>query len=138
VNRANIGAKQRSVSEMRRSGKGSGGGLGMNKNVRVGVRKGAGAKAINHAGAAQLGQRQGNHVTHQGATRYGGVDLYSDGPGYNKAQYGNEVAKNVGDGGPGKGYVQYGQSGSQGCHGTPAQGNPPPKGELFPGWPAKR
>jgi hypothetical protein len=68
--------------------------------VHPGVRNGSGSKAINHAGASQIGARQGNHFTNGGAdgrmeSRYGGVDLYSTGPGYNKAPYGNEVAKNT-------------------------------------------
>ena len=29
-------------------------------------------------------------------------------------------------------------SGTQGTHGPVNPGNPPPAGELFPGWPAKR
>jgi hypothetical protein len=28
----------------------------------------------------------------------------------------------------------HGQAGSQGCHGAPAQGNPMPVGEIFPGF----
>jgi hypothetical protein len=48
---------------------------------------------------------------------------------------GNEVALNVKGGGPGKGYVQHGQSGSQGCHGKPDTGEPMPrKSEVFPGF----
>jgi hypothetical protein len=119
---------------MRRSGKGSGGGIGMNKNVRTNVRTGQGAKAIVPAGAAQLGLRQGNHPTNRDATRYGGVEIYSEGRGYNKVQYGNEVALNVRGGGPGKGRDPAMRSGSQGCHGTPAAGNPLPVGEIFPGF----
>jgi hypothetical protein len=42
----------------------------------------------------------------------------------------------VGKGGCGTGRTLYGQAGSQGTHGTPDRGNPPPTGELFPGWPA--
>ena len=85
--------------------------------VHPGVRTGSSSKAMNHAGVAQIGQRQGNHFTQGGAdgrmeSRYGGVDIYSDGPGYNKAKYGNEVAKNVGAGGPGTGRTVY-ASGTQ-------------------------
>jgi hypothetical protein len=112
-----------------------GGGIASRVNVEKPVRTGKGARAIVPAGTAQLGQRVGNHITEQGATRYGGVNLYSRGPGYNKSQYGNEVALNVKGGGPGKGYVQYGQSGSQGCHGKPDAGSPMPKAKpLWDGW----
>ena len=47
---------------------------------------------------------------------------------------GNSVALNVKGGGPGTGRTLYGQSGSQGCHGQPAQGErglPSTKGQ----WP---
>jgi hypothetical protein len=39
------------------------------------------AKAIVPAGVAQLGQRQGNHITERGSTSYGGVDM-AGGKGY--------------------------------------------------------
>jgi hypothetical protein len=39
------------------------------------------ARAKVPAGVAQLGQRQGNHVTTQGSTEYGGVDM-AGGKGY--------------------------------------------------------
>lgn len=41
--------------------------------------------AIVPAGVAQLGQRQGNHVTEQGSTQYGGVDM-AGGKGYEPPQ----------------------------------------------------
>ena len=106
--------------------------------VHPGVRTGSGAKAINHAGASQIGARQGNHFTNGGAdgrmdSRYGGVDLYSTGPGYNKAPYGNAKALDVGGGGPGTGRNVYAR-GTQGVQGNPASGNPTPAKELWPGW----
>jgi hypothetical protein len=111
------------------------GGLRSRNVVEKPVRTGKGARAIVPAGSAQLGQRQGNHVTEQGSTRYGGVDLYSNGPGFNKAQYGNAKALDVRGGGPGKGRTLYGQSGSQGCHGKPDAGSPMPKAKpLWEGW----
>jgi len=67
-------------------------GIQSKNKVRVDQRLGSGAKAINHAGVAQIGQRQGNHSTNRPATSYGGVDLFSAGPGFNKAKYGNEIA----------------------------------------------
>jgi hypothetical protein len=111
-----------------------GGGIKSRVNVETKVRTGRGAKAQSPAAVNQLGGHVGSHVTNRGDTGYRGEHLVR-GPGYNPAPgYGNAVALNVGGGGPGKGYKQYGQAGSQGCHGTPAQGNPPPAGELFPGW----
>ena len=115
-----------------------GGGIKSRVNVSVGQRLGSGAKAITPAGASQIGARQGNHFTNGGAdgrmnSRYGGVDLYSEGPGYNKAKYGNEIAKNVGGGGPGTGRTVYAR-GTQCVQGNVAPGNPPPAKELWPGW----
>ena len=118
-----------------------GGGIRSRVNVSVGQRLGSGAKAINHAGVAQIGARQGNHFTQGGAdgrmeSRYGGVDVYSTGPGYNKVKYGNEVAKNVGAGGPGTGRTIY-ASGSQCRTGAADPGNAPKAPALFPGWERK-
>lgn len=53
-------------------------------------------RAIVPAGVAQLGQRQGNHVTEQGSTRYGGVDM-AGGKGY-KAPSGPAASSGVGGG----------------------------------------
>jgi len=111
------------------------------RNVkRVDQRLGAGAKAIIPAGVAQIGQRQGNHFTEQGRdgrmhSSYGGIDMYSAGRGYNKTPYGNEVAQNTvcGVGGSRTVYSR----GTQGVQGNPASGNPPSRGDLFPGWERK-
>jgi hypothetical protein len=110
-----------------------GGGIASRVNVEKPVRTGKGAKAIVPAGASQLGQRQGNHVTEQGATRYGGVNLYSRGPGYNPVKYGNEVALNVKGGGLGAGRTVM-ASGSQCMTGPVNRGEPMPRKEIFPGF----
>jgi hypothetical protein len=111
-----------------------GGGIKSRQHVETKVKTGAPRERIRHSGVAQIGQRVGNHVTNQGATGYGGINPFGAGQGY-PSRLGNELALNVGGGGPGKGYKQYGQSGSQGCHGTPAKGDPMPKAkELWPGW----
>ena len=112
-----------------------GGGIKSRNVVEKGVRTGRGAKAQSPAAVNQIGVKVGSHVTNKGDTGYRGEDLVR-GPGYNVAPgFGNEVALNVGGGGPGKGRVLHGQAGSQGCHGTPAPGNPMPKAkELWPGW----
>src|SRR5262245_9995942 len=95
---------------MRRSGTGSGGGFGMNKNVEVGYRQGAQKKRVIPAGAAQLGQRQGNHSTEGGRIDYKGIGLFA-GQGY-VSELGNKLAQNVGKGGPGAGRNIY-KTGSQ-------------------------
>jgi hypothetical protein len=43
---------------------------------------------------------------------------------------------NVDGGGPGKGREVM-RTGSQSCHGAPAQGNPPPAGNPLAGWERK-
>lgn len=120
---------------MRRSGVGSGGGIGMNKNVEKSVRTGACAKAAHLGGVSQLGNKTGNHLTNKSSTSYRGDPLFA-GPGYNPVKYGNELATNVGAGGPGKGREVM-RSGSQGTHGSVVQGGPRianTKGE----WPDRR
>ena len=109
---------------MRRSGTGSGGGHGSKNIVHPKVRTGAGAKAAHEGGVSQLGNKVGNHITNKSATNYRGDPLFA-GRGYNPAKYGNEVALNVGKGGPGTGRTTY-ASGSQDCHGTPERGSPRP------------
>jgi hypothetical protein len=112
---------------MRRSGRGSGGGIGMNKNVEKSVRTGAGAKAAHLGGVSQLGNKVGSHVTNKSETGYRGDPLFA-GPGYNPSKYGNEVALNVGKGGPGKGGPGKGREvmpcGGQGTHGSVNPGKP--------------
>jgi hypothetical protein len=94
---------------MRRSGTGSGGGYGSRNVVDKPVRTGAGAKAAHLGGVSQLGNKVGDHLTNKSSTNYRGDPLYA-GPGYNPVKYGNELATNVGAGGPGKGRTLYGQS----------------------------
>jgi hypothetical protein len=114
-----------------------GGGI-KSRNVREqGNRTGKreGASRIRPSGAAQLGQRQGNHVTEQGSTGYGGLEINA-GPmgGVGAVKLGNEVALNVKGGGPGKGRTVM-PSGSQCMTGAPNKGDPMPKAKaLFPGW----
>ena len=123
---------------MRRSGVGSGGGIGMNKNVRPSVRTGTGSRGTHPGGVAQLGQHVGDKATHGNSkgTGYRGEPLHNN-RSFQTVPFGNEVALNVKGGGPGAGRTLYGQSGSQGCHGQPAQGAaglPSTKGQ----WPDKR
>jgi hypothetical protein len=107
---------------MRRSGTGSGGGIGMNKNVEPRVRTGTGSRGTHPGGVAQLGQHVGDKATHGNpkGSGYRGEPLHND-RNFNPVPFGNSVALNVGKGGPGTGREVM-ASGSQGCHGTPAQG----------------
>jgi hypothetical protein len=107
------------------SGNQKGGGYGSRQHVETTVRTGTGSRGANPGGVGQLGQKQGDHVTRGGSSDYRGDPLHS-GRSFNPVKFGNEIATNVGKGGPGTGRNLYGQSGSQGCHGQPASGNPRP------------
>jgi hypothetical protein len=111
---------------MRRSGKGSGGGAGMNKNVSPGVRTGKAAQGKRHEAVAQIGGNYGNHATSRARTLTKSIERV-EGPRPISVPLGNEVARNVGKGGCGTGRTLYGQSGSQGTHGSVNPGNPPAK-----------
>jgi hypothetical protein len=99
-------------------------------NVEPGYRHGQQKKRTIPAGVAQIGQRQGNHITERGSTGYGGVDLFA-GQGY-PSKLGNRVAVET-TCGPG-GSREVMKSGSQGLQGAPNPGNPMPVGEIFPGF----
>jgi hypothetical protein len=118
---------------MRRSGKGSGGGAGMNKNVSPAVKYGQPARGRRHEAVAQIGSSQGNKATERARTLKSAVERFEGAPrpAGGGAMLGNEVAKNVQGGGPGKGRVLYGQAGSQGVHGPVAQGNPTPTRDIL-------
>jgi hypothetical protein len=105
------------------SGQRPGGGIASRVNTQPSVRTGSGSHSTRPAGVAQLGQKQGSHVTRGGESDYRGERLHND-RSFQPVPFGNEVALNVGKGGPGAGRTLYGQSGQQGCHGQPAQGGP--------------
>jgi hypothetical protein len=64
-----------------------------------------------------------------GPLSYRGEPLHS-GRSFQPVKFGNELATNVGKGGPGTGRTLYGQSGLQGQHG-PVAGSPRPQGRGF-------
>jgi hypothetical protein len=124
---------------MKKSGTGSGGGLGSRNVKEVPMRTGKPAYGVGPGWASQLGSNIGNHATESGRNLpYRGEKMH-DGltPAGGRVKLGNEVsaATKCGVGGS---RTLYGQSGSQRTYGPTAPGNPQPKGELFPGWPAKR
>jgi hypothetical protein len=110
-----------------KSGNQKGGGYGSRQHVEVPVRTGAGPRSARPAGVAQIGASQGNHVTTYGgaATPYRGERLHNDRT-FQPVPFGNELALNVGKGGPGAGRTLYGQSGQQGMHGSANPGDPRP------------
>ena len=106
-----------------RGGHKPGGGIASRVNVQPSVRTGSGSKGISPGWVGQKGQMQGNKITHvQGTTNYTGEKKFT-GQNFNPVPYGNQVALNVGQGGPGKGREVM-RTGSQGVHGAPAQGAP--------------
>jgi hypothetical protein len=91
----------------------TGGGINFNKNVAVGVRRGAPATGVRPAGLSQFGSAIGNHATGSAKALRGGAEKYSGaGPAGGGQKLGNEVALNVGKGGPGTGRTVM-RSGSQ-------------------------
>lgn len=103
----------KSNSGMRRAG----GGINSLVNVSPGVRKGAPATGVRPAGVSQFGSTIGNHATGSGKALRGGAEKYSGAtPAGGRQKLGNEVALNVGKGGPGAGRTVM-RSGSQ--TGTP-------------------
>jgi hypothetical protein len=106
-----------------------GGGIASKQHVQTPVRTGSGSHSTRPAGVAQIGTMYGDRATNRAdSTGYTGERLHSPARDFQPGKFGNEVALNVGKGGPGKGRTLYGQSGQQGMHGSPAPGNPPAQG----------
>jgi hypothetical protein len=92
-------------------------GISSNKLVRPGVRTGAPREGITAGYSGQIGTALGDHVTERGQPVRGAVEpMY--GPAPYKSALGNELATNVGKGGPGAGRRVH-RSGSQAVHGAP-------------------
>jgi hypothetical protein len=110
-----------------------GGGIASRVKVQPPVRTGSGSHSARPTGVSQIGYPVGDHSTHRpDSTGYRGEKLH--GPAERNFQpvpFGNEVALNVGKGGCGTGRTLYGQSGTQGQHGSVA-GNPKPQGRPNP------
>jgi len=107
--------------------KGSGGGgYHSRQHVEKSVRTGTGPRSARPAGVAMFGTMQGSHSTVGGGseTSYRGEKLHNDRT-FQPVKFGNEVALNVGRGGPGKGRDVM-ACGSQGTHGSVNPGNPRP------------
>jgi hypothetical protein len=94
----------------------AGGGIHSNKVVAKPMRGGAPREGITAGYAGQLGNALGDHVTDRGAqTANRAAEPMKTAAPY-KSAMGNELATNVGKGGPGKGRTVY-ASGSQAHHG---------------------
>jgi hypothetical protein len=118
------------MASNRNSGHRPGGGIASNKVVQKPVMTGKSARQYHQGGVSQFGESVGNHITNKGTSNYKGDPVRGSfrPPGTpGSVPLGNQIAGNVGAGGPGKGRTLYGQSGMQGTHGSPAPGNAPSK-----------
>src|SRR5215472_5827525 len=92
-----------------RSGHRPGGGIASKQHVSIPVRTGTGSRNARPAGVGQIGSAQGDHTTNRpGSSGYRGEKL--NGPAernFQPTKFGNEVALNVGKGGPGAGRTVY-------------------------------
>jgi hypothetical protein len=105
-------------------GSGGGGGYGSRPHVEKPVKTGTGSRSTRPAGVAMFGQMQGSHVTRGEESTYRGEPLHNN-RSFQPVKFGNEVALNVGKGGPGAGRDTH-PCGGQGTWGNVAPGNPPP------------
>jgi hypothetical protein len=113
----------------------AGGGINSRNVKSVSVRTGSAARAQSPRGVSQIGQNLGNHSTDNSGKKLTKSVEPVRGAAISSVKLGNEVAASTVCGPGGSRTVM--RSGGQGMHGAPAQGNPPPAGELFPGWPSK-
>jgi hypothetical protein len=97
----------------------SGGGITSNKLVRPGVKNPTQTRSISPTGASELGSAMGSLKGHGNAA----TPLF-DGKAVPQTNFGNEVARNVGKGGPGTGRTVY-KTGTQQMHGAAAGTRPP-------------
>ena len=110
----------------------AGGGIRSKNVVRKPVRTGQQRERVRPSGTAQIGQAQGNHITKQGSTSYGGISPFRAGQGF-PSEPGNTIAAKTVCGPGGSRTVM--KSGSQATQGAPNPGQPmQPKGPIFPGW----
>jgi hypothetical protein len=110
---------------------GAGGGLGskaLGKTTQYFT--GQPSQRVSPKGVSQFGESIGNHATDSAKVLRGGVEATRIGMmgGMGAVKLGNEVALNVGGGGPGTGRVLLGQSGTNQQYG-PAAGKPAPQGK---------
>jgi hypothetical protein len=106
------------------SGRNSGGGgINTKQHVRVGVRVGpASTQKVSPEAVSAIGNQRGNHTMAGTAPMSKAMPPALIRGNAVQVPLGNDLARNVGRGGPGVGYVKHGQSGSQGFHGSPNPG----------------
>jgi hypothetical protein len=118
----------------------AGGGINSRQHKSVGVRTGTPRpRGQNPRWTSQIGSSLGNHATNRTGMMPTSkvVEKRHTGEEGRGARLGNEVALNVGRGGPGKGRQIY-STGSQQQHGSANSGNPRPVGpDIFTEFPGK-
>jgi hypothetical protein len=103
----------------------SGGGIRSNKLVRPGVRVGpASTNKIDPRGVSQYGYATGSRLERSGSYTTDNTALPVNAGTMSQVRLGNDVARNVGKGGPGTGRTVY-RSGYQATHGPVVQGSAP-------------
>jgi hypothetical protein len=117
----------------------SGGGISSKVNVTPSIRTGAPARGVSPGWTSQQGTALGSHAQEAGSKVLNPVTpKFTNAPAGGSEKLGNQVALNVGKGGPGTGREVM-RSGSQGQHGPAVRGNPPDSsGQIFPGFPGRR
>jgi hypothetical protein len=95
----------------------SGGGINSRVNKSVSVRTGASATGVRPAAVSQFGSAIGNKATDAGKLTYRGEKYQTATP--ISVPLGNEVATNVGKGGPGTGRTVMRSGSQQGMPATP-------------------
>jgi len=95
-----------------------GGGYGSRPHVEKSVKTGTGSRSARPAGVANIGLMYGTHVTDRRESDFRGERLHND-RNFQPVKFGNEVALNVGKGGPGAGREVM-PCGGQGQHGDVA------------------
>jgi hypothetical protein len=111
----------------------SGGGINSRVVKQVDIKSGSpNLTAYSPRGVSQLGYSPGSTLSKTGAftTQNSALPL-SDGQRRDFVPMGNQLATNVGKGGPGAGRTLYGQSGTQSVHGSVAQGQSPGQRDIL-------
>jgi hypothetical protein len=115
----------------------SGGGITSRNVVRPGVRTGSAATGYNPGRAGQIGSALGDHAEHGQVRGDPREAPHTARPHAAGVRLGNEVATNVGGGGPGTGRTVY-RAGVQGTHGPVIRGPSVPPRDILSGFGPER
>jgi hypothetical protein len=113
----------------------SGGGITSNKLVHPNVRTGpASSNKMDPRGVSQFGYSPGSTLDRSGSFTTKNSALPVNAGTMTQVPSGNQVALNVGQGGPGAGCTVY-RTGTQQMHGAPVRGNAPQGRDIFAQFP---